>query len=404
MNRRDFIAVLGALSASLGGCQETPSPSLSDLENFLNQMLKDFGLPGLSLAVTSSRELIHSAGYGFADIEVQTRMSADTLLNIGSVSKTVTATAAMQLWEQGAFTLDQDVGEFLDFPVRNPAHPDVGITFRQILAHRSSITDGPAYAASYKCGDPEVSLAHWIEGFFTPQGQFWSPGNFHVWSPGTPSPPQRPRPYSNVAYGLLARLVEVITGQDFDRVCREKIFDPLGMGDTHWFLKDLDPSRHAIPYTHLGEDFEIPEGGNLRGMLPQSGLDAATLKPGELFPHCLYSFYNYPDGLLRSSARELAVFLRAVMLAYEKREETILKPDTVQMMLSNQHFDQALCWSQREVKPGPAFWGHSGGDPGISTYIGFQPEEDIGMVVLFNSGSPAAAHDRVLYQVLEEFQ
>ncbi len=58
---------------------------------------------------------------------------------IASISKTITATAVMQLWEQGLFELDDDVNDYLPFNVRNPNHPDVPITFRMLLTHTSSI-------------------------------------------------------------------------------------------------------------------------------------------------------------------------------------------------------------------------------------------------------------------------
>jgi CubicO group peptidase (beta-lactamase class C family) len=73
-------------------------------------------------------------------------MLADTLINVGSVAKTVTATAVMQLWEQKQFDLQDDVARYLPFPLRNPHFPDVPITFEPLPTHRSSIRDnGPAY-------------------------------------------------------------------------------------------------------------------------------------------------------------------------------------------------------------------------------------------------------------------
>jgi hypothetical protein len=76
----------------------------------------------------------------------------------------------MQLWEKGKFELDDDINQYLPFPVRNPSHPDSPISFRSLLTHRSSIADSPAYGSSYACGDPGVSLETWIKEYFTPDG------------------------------------------------------------------------------------------------------------------------------------------------------------------------------------------------------------------------------------------
>jgi CubicO group peptidase (beta-lactamase class C family) len=95
-------------------------------------------------------------------------MTDKTIQNIGSISKTITATAVMQLWEKGKFKLDDDVNGYLPFKERNPYFPDDPITFRELLTHKSSIKDGPAYEDSYACGDPTISLKDWIEDFKLP--------------------------------------------------------------------------------------------------------------------------------------------------------------------------------------------------------------------------------------------
>jgi CubicO group peptidase (beta-lactamase class C family) len=69
-------------------------------------------------------------------------MTDQTIQNIGSISKTITATAVMQLWERGKFKLDDDVNKYLPFQVRNPHFPDDPITFRQLLTHKAERTPG----------------------------------------------------------------------------------------------------------------------------------------------------------------------------------------------------------------------------------------------------------------------
>ena len=375
MSRRQFGAILGAgLLSTFTGCQSSEGPqSTVPIEERLSEL---FGsLPGgLSAAAVNGESLIWSGGVGFADIDNKMPMTADFIQNIASISKTVTATSIMQLWEKGAFKLDDDINGFLPFKIRNPLFPDEPITFRQLLAHRSSIKDGPSYDKSYACGDPAVSLADWIQGYFSLDGDYYdSRDNFHSWAPGTLNPPESPRAYSNVAYGLLGFLVEQMTEELFSNYCREHIFGPLQMQQTGWHLSEVDQSRHVKLYSALPES-------NEELYLAAEGVEKPHLA-GDVYSHCLYSFYNYPDGLLRTNVKDLSRFLRAYINWGSLNGRKILEKDTVQIMLSEKHYGRALCWDGDGD-----IWSHDGGDPGVATYMAFTRKENLGIILFFNAG------------------
>lgn len=92
-------------------------------------------------------------------------------MNIGSISKTITAVAIMQLWEKELIRLDSDINNYLDFEVSNPHHPDDSITVFQLLTHTSSIQDGESYSHSYDCGDSPISLEDWIYSNLNKEGR-----------------------------------------------------------------------------------------------------------------------------------------------------------------------------------------------------------------------------------------
>ena len=122
-------------------------------------------IPGLAACIVKSGRVAWSKGYGWANIAKRVPMDPDrTVQNIGSISKTVVATAVMQLWEKGKFQLDDDVNERLPFAVRSPSHPDTPITYRLLLTHRSGIADSLAYRSSYACGDPSLPLEDVAQG------------------------------------------------------------------------------------------------------------------------------------------------------------------------------------------------------------------------------------------------
>jgi CubicO group peptidase (beta-lactamase class C family) len=383
LKRRDFIKMIGLALSSPAFSWQTANPS-EKLEAFIAAQMEEGPIPGLAVAVLNGGRLDWAKGYGFADLEKKIPMTPDTIINIGSVSKTITATAVMQLWETGRFKLDDDINDYLDFDVRNPRFPDSPITFRQLLTHRSSIKDGKAYGDSYSCGDPGIDLKDWIQGYLTPGGKFYDPeDNFHTWKPGQEGElPAEPRSYSNIGYGLLGYLVEAISGEPFSSHTQERIFQPLRMTESAWFLADIDIAKHAVPYTYI-------KGGEPQGeLIPPGGSSKGTDIEEGFAANCLYSFPNYPDGLLRTSAHQLSRFLDAQINEGVYQGKRILKEETVRLMLSPEHFGSALCWTYAKMKDGKEIWLHTGGDPGINSLMVFCPKDKTGLILLLNTFTP----------------
>ncbi len=354
------------------------------LDEFIRITMEKGHLPGLAACVVKNNDIAWSEGYGWADIEQQIPMSPDTLMNIGSISKTVTATAIMQLWEEGRFRLDDNINSHLPFTVRNPFHPSEPITFRQLLTHTSSLDDGPSYRQSYSCGDPKISLRTWVEEYLTPGGAHYDEaGNFHDWKPGEEFD------YCNVAFGLLGYLVEAMSGSSFGDYCRANIFEPLGMKETSWYLANLNTAKHAVPYTYVSN-------GEMRGRLVQEDGEARGAPIGEGYlRNCLYSFPNLPDGLLRTSVHQLAHFLRTYINNGSYEDRRLLQETTVRRILTSQ-LDQSmlpdegrglgLAWYHWGADSCDLRWGHTGGDPGITTRMLFRPADGVGVIVFTNSG------------------
>jgi len=353
------------------------------LDEFITEIMETSHLPGLAACIVKNDGIVWSKGYGWANIEQRIPMSPDTLMNIGSISKTVTATAVMQLWEQGRFDLDDDVNNYLSFAVRNPFYPDEPVTLKQLLTHTSSIRDGSAYEESYSCGDPKIPLEVWVKGYLTPGGAYYDQReNFHEWKPGEKFD------YCNVAFGLLGHLVEAISGSAFSDYCRANIFEPLGMNETGWYLSDLDVAKHAVPYTYVSN-------GEIRGRLIQEAGDVreAPIREGYV-PNCLYSFPNFPDGLLRTSVHQLAHFLMAYINGGSYENKRILQETTVREVLTTQLNPSllpdegkslGLAWYQWVSDNGDLVWGHTGGDPGITTRMLFRPTDRVGVIVFTNT-------------------
>ena len=343
-------------------------------------------IPGLAVGVLRDRKLVWSRGYGHSDLEQRVAMTPDTIQNIASISKTFTETAVMQLWEEGKFQLDDDINRHLSFEVAHPVHRDTPITFRHLMAHLSSIDDGPAYAQAYACGDPTLSLEEWLHAYLTPTGPNYDAArNFHTWAPGSGFS------YCNVAYGLLGHLVERLSGLPFEDYCRQHVFAPLGMHETSWYLKNITPSRHAVPYSWVS-------GGTVRGPawggLPTGVVgrpDAAAHVHDDYAANCLYNHPNYPDGFLRTSVHQLCRFAQAYLDEGRYGDTQLLRGETIQRMFRAESGDEnrvmGLTWNAQRRAGGDLLWGHGGSDPGVNTNLRLRFEDGVAGIVLMNTNA-----------------
>ncbi|MER9959055.1 beta-lactamase family protein [Mesorhizobium australicum] len=352
----------------------------SSIDRVIEGKLKEFSIPGSAVGIVQDGRLLWAKGYGWADVKRKVPMTPKTIMNIGSVSKTITATAVMQLWERGLIDLDADVSRYLPYRVVNPKHPSMAITARRLLNHRSSIRDGKSYWETYACGDPAAALGDWLEAYLTPGGADYDANdNFHGWAPGILEPDQTGG-YCNVAYGLLGHLVECVTGTRFTDYCADHIFTPLGMNSTGWYVRDINVDRHAVLYGRVTNE-TLEKQAIISSLLPAPGLTIDELTPGGRMPHCLYSYPTYMEGLARTSIEELSLFLAA----YGSRSgNQLLKESTINLMLSEVHDGRPLCWHKFILENGDVIWGHTGSDPGVRTFMGFREKDGTGAIFYFN--------------------
>ena len=168
-------------------------------------------LPGVVVGVVADQELVWARGFGFADIESGRPMTTETRFRMASHSKLFTATAVMQLREQGKIKLDDPVSEYLPwFQVRS-APDDPPITVEHLLTHSSGL--------------PREAGAHWTTWEFPTDEQL---RNLIPERTAAFSPEVRWK-YSNLAYSIAGKVIEVVSGQSWADYLRANIFHPLGM-------------------------------------------------------------------------------------------------------------------------------------------------------------------------------
>jgi CubicO group peptidase (beta-lactamase class C family) len=333
---------------------QTQSDSTS-LDSLISHRMNQNHIPGIATIAIKDGQIVWNQCYGYAVLEDSIPVADSTLFYLASISKTSVAIALMQIWEHYSFSLDDDVGSLLGFPVRNPYYPDSVISTRMCMTHMSSINDNWAILDPLNIqGDSPVPLGEFLEDYLVPGGIHYDIDNYNPW------PPASQDDYCNIGAAICGYIVELLA-DSFPIWCYDSIFSPLSMNETAWFLSQLDTSNIAMPY-HWNGSIQIPHGH--------------IGKP------------YYPCGTLRTSSRQLARLLAAFM-QYGEIDDTIriLDSTTVVLMTTSQYPvlnpEQGLFWYKKFLD-GRWIWGHQGWSSGIRARIAYDWNNNTGSVVLTN--------------------
>lgn len=313
-----------------------------------------YGSPGLSLAVANRDGLVSARAYGSADIAATRPMTPDTIFRAGSMSKLYTATAVLQLIDEGRLDLDDEINKHLgDVQADNPLG-DRPITVRDLMTHRSGLAGNSA-----ACGfTPPPPLAEHLRGVLDAgKGDFYRGIAGSMWT----APVGAKLQYSNTGLSLLGLLVERCNTDELDFVAyvQQHIIDRLGMTRTTMPRAQLQSDEIATGYSTLGE-IKVPSPWVHIGDFPAGNVLTTPTDHAEL----LRAFMNDGAGLVR--------------------------PGTVKAALSDQGgpyaagIEMGLIWWVLNRKPSPAF-GHSGAHMWGWMNLGLAwPELDLVVVVSEN--------------------
>jgi CubicO group peptidase (beta-lactamase class C family) len=322
----------------------------AQIEKAASSFLSANSVPGISVAVVQEGDLVWSSGFGMADLENFVPATSSTLFRLGSISKPITATAILQLYERGKLDLDAEVQKYC------PAFPkkEWPITTRELLGHLGGIRH---YNPDGKGDIPEDSAKH----FATMEESLQIvAGDPLVAKPGTKFQ------YSTYGYTVLGCVLEGAASEKYVDYVKENIFEPAGMEETQ-----ADNFFSIVP--HRTRWYHKDKAG----VVQNAGV--------------LDSSYKIPGGGLISSADDMARFEIAILA------NKLLKPATRELMWTPQKAADgsqngyALGWATAR-KYGLALVEHTGGQQGTSTSFILVPERRAGIVVLANmDGVDAAA-------------
>lgn len=313
----------------------------NELDSYFNNLIKTQQYVAFGAALIKCNKFVWEGYYGYSDLEKKSPLGRENIFPLMSLSKTLTTFALMTLYEEGLFNLDDDINNYIPVKVRNPNFPEIPITFRMLLTHTASFEDVLSTGLKVpknverprsSLGDSKMTLEEYILGLLSPEGKYYSTEYFSQNNPGTKYS------YSNIAFALIGYLVVKIAREDFSKYCKEKIFDPLEMKNTSWHLRGIDTGKVIFGYSFSPED-SIP---NYR-KVEHFG------EPG------------YPAGMLRTTMDDFAKFICVIMNNGRYNNNQLLKPETIDLMLSPQKvkdipsrsfkaIDIGLCWLINEVE------------------------------------------------------
>ncbi len=337
----------------------------AELDAALNRFVTRNGLPGAAAGVVHGDELVWAAGAGFADTAAQVTSDPGTLYRIASITKTFTGTAVMQLRDAGRLDLDDPAVKYLP-ELRGAVSPFAAIeavTIRRMLSHESGLATEPPgtdWSVPVYQGDPQLTVAR--------------PESIVMMLP-----PNAQHKYSDLAYQLLGEIVTRVSGIPYPRYVRDLILDPLGMSAT---------------------GFE-PLGGPLRSRRATGysrRLFCDELDPEPAFPPV------WAEGGLWSCVPDLARWICFQLRAYTgtAADSPVLAATSLREMhkpryLADDNWTSAWGISWSADRQDDVSWiGHSGGLPGFTTSVCFDPGRQVGAIVLHNGPSFTAEAAREL--------
>jgi CubicO group peptidase (beta-lactamase class C family) len=345
---------------------------LSELQQTLRSAIRRHRVPGASIAVYRNGRISQAAA-GVINIETRVPTTPDTVFQIGSISKTFTATLIMQLVDEGLIDLDAPLRTYLpDFHVLD-AQASRKVTIRQLLCHTSGI-EGDLFVDSGR-GDDSIARLQDM-GRLLPQ----------LFAPG------ERLSYCNFGFAMLGRVIELLTSQTFDTAMRERIFKPLRM--THALTLPEETLKYSCAIGHV----ENPKKPSEQRLSPMPWLSHGQKAAG---------------ATPSMSAADLLKFVAMHLNGGRSNDgQRIVSAAGVRMMQKQQHrLSQSVradvnawglgwmlgTWSGKKV------YGHDGGTVGQYSFLRVLPSKKLAVVLLTNGGDAGALFNEIFETTFAHF-
>jgi CubicO group peptidase (beta-lactamase class C family) len=315
------------------------------VDELFNDFISDDS-PGAAVMVIRKGKVVHSAGYGLANLEEGEPITSSNLFHIASIGKSFTALGIMMLAEEGLLDYDEPVGEYLP----ELSWMGKGVTIRRLLYHTSGITN---YNNDPTMADEMLELSD-------------TPGNAELLAVLSIEHDLDYRPgnkydYSNTGYDVLGLVIERLSGQSYADFIQERIFDPLGM--SHSFVIP-NPKKRAGPLVAMSYADEDEDG-----------------KP-EAYPSDPWDNLS-GSGAIFSSVEDMFYYDQALYTDELVSQETLEEAFTSGTINNGNETDYGFAWEIGEYND-EWYVSHSGYWLAFDSYFLRFPDAELSIIVLYN--------------------
>lgn len=334
------------------------------LRTYIEKVMSKNKIAGLSIAVVDSNGVLLADGFGMADKEKKIAANSATLFPIGSVTKTFTGIAIMQLVEKELIELDKPVGDYIP-ELSLPNGEERIITTRMLLTHHSGIHGDILYNWYLPSVSKDPLIYEQVIDLINNAGTIHSPGKLHS--------------YCNAGYALLGVLIHKVSGMGYVDYIRTHVFEPLGMDNSIVFAGE--PTDNFIAKGYLGKD--------------------STSMPMKL---------GIPAGGIAMTATDAAKYLSGVIGSWHG-DNRLLKQETVKMMMTQQNahialdqgFSMGLTWFlQNPLMKHTKYAAHRGELPPYHSMMVLLPEIRCGVFVSVNTNKAASVPDELAHKIIRD--
>ena len=314
------------------------------IERYIDHRMRESNMPGLALAVTDREQLLRLATFGYADRAAASLVQPNTMFEVGSIGKSFTNIALLQLRDEGLLDLHAPVSTYLPwFEVQSEYGP---ISTHHLMTHTAGLPSGTDIG---------------------PHGLYeaWALRELR-----TGTPPGEHFRYSNVGYKTLGFLLEALDGRPYADSIQARVLDPLGMRESHSVIGHETRKLAAVGYRSFYDD--RPEHVD-HGLVP-----------------ALWTEYGVGDGCQASTAGDMAIYLRMLMNGGSAPSGRVISPDGYRLMtqriIATQQWGGAHygCGLTLADIDGHAYVGHGGSSTGFVAAMIADLDDGIGVVVLIN--------------------
>ena len=328
---------------------------LKGLDYQIEQVLADFNIPGLAIAIVTKDKVIKAKGYGLRNIENKLPATADSQFAIGSATKAFTSFMLGTLVDEGRIDWNKPIKQYLPQWQLFDEYATHHVTLKDMLSHRTGLPRHDHIMEGFPrlTGEDLLSKLKYLEPSYELREKYQ---------------------YNNLMYGLAGYLAEEVTNKNWSELIQARILNPLNMTNTSMSYQQVNTSpNHALPYDEISKSLtQIPQATRIDSMIS-------------------------PAGAMHSSANDMSQWLSMLLNNGKTQQHQLIKANTLQQMQlpqtpistglsSNKNFSPTaygMGWHTRTI--GGHYLNYHGGNiDGFTTMVFVYPQDDIAMVIMVN--------------------